>query len=168
MQYVSLDYCKNRVFPYIYRKLSKEEPSAQYGQEANGLQELNKVLRLVENDLFYPTLPDKTAYLLCSIAGSQYFSNGNKRLGVMVLMAFLVINNVKLRTLTAKKYRELLLNKFPIHTWEDNLQIQKAHPLFLYNLAIIIGDRTQWGKNVDFTVLKQKVSEIFSELYHLP
>lgn len=168
MEYVSLDYCKTKVFPYIYARLSKDEPSAQYDQEANGLQELEKVLHLMESDMFYPTFPDKAAYLLCSIAGSQYFSNGNKRLGVMTLMSFLVLNHVKLVTLSAKKYQSLLRHKFPKHNWENNTTIVKSHALFLYNLAIIIGDRTVWEDGVDFDVLKKKVSEMFSELYHLP
>lgn len=168
MQYVTLGHCRTTVFPFIYAELSRTEPSAQYEQENNGLAELDKALHLVENDSFYPTFADKAAYLLCSIAGSQYFSNGNKRLGVTVLIQFHILNNAKQLVLTAKKYQKLLAKFFPKHSWESNPTIIEADPLFLYNLAIVIGDRTKWGDGVDFTALKQKVSEMFSELYHLP
>lgn len=168
MQYVTLDHCRNAVFRFIYEKLSSTEPSAQYEQESNGLAELDKVLHLVESDSFYPTFADKAAYLLCSIAGSQYFSNGNKRLGATVLMQFRILNNAKQLVLAAKKYQKLLAKFFPKHSWESNPTIVEADPLFLYNLAIVIGDRTKWGQNVDFTVLKQKVSAMFSQLYFLP
>lgn len=168
MEYVSLEDCKTDIFPFIYAELTRTEPSAQYEQESNGLAELDKVLHLVQNDSFYPTFPDKAAYLLCSVAGSQYFSNGNKRLGVSVLMQFRIQNNARQLVLTATKYQEMLAKFFPKHAWESNSTIIEADPLFLYNLAIVIGDRNQWGEAVNFDVLKKKVSEMFSELYVLP
>lgn len=167
MKYVSLEDCRHVVFPYIYKQLTSTEPSAQYEQEQNGLDELNKVLHLVESDTFYPSFEDKGAYLLCSIAGSQYFSNGNKRLGVIVLMLFLIINDVELRTLTVSEYQKILADSFPRHTWEDNASIREGNPLFLYNLAIVIGDRNKWDEGTDFSALKQKAAKMFAALYRL-
>lgn len=168
MEYVSLDYCRNTIFPHIYTRLSHTEPSAQYEEEPSGLKELEKVLHLVESDLFYPTFQEKAAYLICSIAGSQYFSNGNKRLGIMVLVSFFVLNEASSQIVTTKDYQDMMKKVFPLHSWENNLNIGESEPLFLYNLAILIGDRTKWGAGADFDVLKKKVSEMFSELYHLP
>lgn len=168
MQYVSLDDSKSFIFPYIYEQLSGEEPSAQYELESNGLAELDKVLHLVQSDTFYPTIADKAAYLLCSIAGSQYFSNGNKRLGVMVLTQFIILNKIKILILSRKEYQALLKRFFSRHTWESNSTIIENEPLFLYNLAIIIGDRNRWGQNITFDTLKKTIAELFSLLYQLP
>ena len=168
MEYVSLEDCRSSIFPFIYAELTRTEPSAQYEQESDGLSELNKVLHLVKNDSFYPAFSEKAAYLLCSIAGSQYFSNGNKRLGITVLMQFRVLNNAQLLVLTAKELQKMLAKFFPKHIWESNPSIAEADPLFLYNLAIVIGSRNNWGENANFDVLKKKVTEMFAELYHLP
>ena|SRR5258708_4002144 len=167
MKYVSTEDCYKFVFPYIYSQLSGSEPTAQYEQEPEGLNELAKVLQLVENDSYYPSFEGKAAYLLCSIAGSQYFTNGNKRLGIIVLMLFLIFNEVELLVLTVKEYRELLKDLFPLHIWENNSNIGEGEPLFLYNLAILIGDRNQWGEGMSFDTLKEKVANLFSILYRL-
>lgn len=168
MRYVSIEDCQKFVFPYIYSQLSDVEPSAAYESEKAGLADLKKVLELIQSDTFYPSFYDKAAYLLCSISGSQYFSNGNKRLALTTLVQFLILNEIPLKTFTDDEYQKLLFKIFPKHTWEKNTYIEEGHPLFLYNLAIIIGDRTVWGEGVDFSDLKQKIGEIFEVIYRLP
>ncbi|MBI3255645.1 MAG: Fic family protein [Candidatus Andersenbacteria bacterium] len=166
MKYVSLTDCKEEVFPYIYEQLSSAEPSAKYEEEPEGLKELEKVLALVKQNSFYPTLIEKAAYILCSIAGSQYFSNGNKRLGVVTLLQFLIVNSVVVLVLSNEDaYIELLRKAFPQHTWEHNSEIKDGNPLFLYNLAIVIGDRKKWSKNDNFTAVKEKITKMFQTLY---
>ena len=164
MNYISLEGCKRFVFPYIYEQLTNNEPTAQYEQESTGIAELKKVFELVQNDLFYPTLPHKAAYLLCSIAGSQYFSNGNKRLGVITLLFFLIMNDAEVLALDSEGYEKLLRNYFPSLIWEHNLVIGDNLPIFLYNLTILIGDRKQWGQGIEFDAVKGKVTELFSVL----
>lgn len=167
MKYVSIRDCHQFVFPYIYNQLTSNEPTDQYEKNIKGLGELTKVLDLVQNNSFYPLLKDKAAYLLSSIAGSQYFNNGNKRLGVIVLIFFLIINDVEIRVLTIDQYLEIVGKFFPMHTWENNSNIQENEPLLLYNLAIIIGDKKRQGEGADFDILKQNVSRIFDILYRL-
>lgn len=70
--------------------LSTGEPAPPYERERAGLQALETVLTLAQNDRYYPTFADKSTYLFCGIAGAQHFSNGNKHLAVSVLLFFLV------------------------------------------------------------------------------
>lgn len=100
MQYVDIAECREEVFPFIHEFLSEHEPSPEYCNEQRGMDELQKVLAFAKDDKFYPAFSDKSAYLICSIAGSQYFSNGNKRLGTAVLLFFLAINNVEVEMLS--------------------------------------------------------------------
>ncbi|PIP65244.1 hypothetical protein COU77_01050 [Candidatus Peregrinibacteria bacterium CG10_big_fil_rev_8_21_14_0_10_49_16] len=51
--------------------------------------------------------------------------------------------------------------------WEQNSSIINAHALFLYNLAIVIGDRTQWG-GANYQEMKQRVTNMFAHLYSIP
>jgi prophage maintenance system killer protein len=167
MWYLDLQTCGEQVFPFIHHFLSANEPAPQYEVELRGIQELEKVLDFVQDDQFYPSFQEKAAYLICSIAGSQYFSNGNKRLGVASLLFFLVENAAEWEALEEHEYGDVLSGVFSGHVWERNSNIPEAQPLFLYNLALVIGDRSKWGTN-DFSVLKEKVATIFQHLYRIP
>lgn len=167
MHYLSVETCRQSVFPFIYKELTREEAAPQYESEPQGLKELEKVLTLIQDDTYYPTFSKKAAYLLCSIAGSQYFSNGNKRLAVMALVTFLIVNNAQKGELTMQEFKDLLAEYFQRHRWEDNRSISGAHSLFLYNLALIIGDRSRWSDGDDFSLLKDKIAMIFEYLYRV-
>jgi len=164
MRYVTLDQCREQVFPFIQEHLTKTEAAPDYEHETSGMEELEKVLSFVQNDTYYPSLAEKASYILCSIAGAQYFSNGNKRMGIALLMYFLIVNDVSVKWLEKEIYVEMLLESFSEHSWEKNRNIRGRHSLFLYNLAIVIGDRNKWS-GADFTELKQRIAKIFEELY---
>jgi prophage maintenance system killer protein len=153
-------------FPFIQQVLAEHEPAPNYLSEPNGMAELLKVISFVQNDLYYPTFSDKAAYLLCSVAGSQYFSNGNKRLAVTTLMLFLAKNSAAIPKSIESKYEEILRISFPLHAWEGNEQIKEGHPLFLYNLAIVIGDRAKWGMK-DFSAVRDIIAMVFDGVYRL-
>lgn len=163
IQYFGIHACKQYGFPYIYAELTTAEQAPDYESEPNGIAELEKVLNFVQNDTYYPTFEEKCAYLICSIAGSQYFSNGNKRLSVTILMMFLQLNDA--RVFQQKNVlQELLKMNFPEHLWEDNPSIQRPHSLFLYNLAVVLGDRTKWPSE-DFGKMREFVAKIFTLVY---
>lgn len=166
MRYVSVEDCRRLVFPYIHRYLSAGEAAPDYEKEVSGMQELNKVLTLVKDDTYYRTFAEKAAYLVCGLAGAQYFSNGNKRLGVTVLLSFLGANRAALRDRSVEEYRDLLQRRFPKHVWEDNPNIGGTHSLFLYNMAIVIGDRAKWGA-AHFDKLREEVAGMFASLYSI-
>lgn len=58
------------VFPFIHAFLASSEPAPQYELDQDGMNALNGVLGLVENNEYYPGFPLKAAYLICGIAGS--------------------------------------------------------------------------------------------------
>lgn len=157
--YFGVDACCKYGFPYIEAELTSEEQAPSYESEPVGMAELTKVLDFVQNDEYYPTFEEKCAYLLCSIAGSQYFSNGNKRLSVTVLLMFLMKNRTFVLN-DEKKLKAILAASFPKHTWEENPIIQQAYFLFLYNLAVVLGDRKKWESD-DFTEIRKRVAEMF-------
>jgi prophage maintenance system killer protein len=155
------------VFRFIQDVLTEDEPAPQYAAESTGMAELTKVLEFVQNDSYYPAFPDKCAYLICSIAGAQYFSNGNKRLAVFTLMQFLLLNDTEVWSADDDAFGALMHQIFPLYTWEENKYIPLAEQQFLYNLAIVIGDPNVWGTD-KFDVLKEKVGEILGLVYRLP
>ncbi len=164
IQYFGMKACYAFAFPWIYDELtSEQDPSSLYEAEPKGLAELKKVLDFVQNDEYYPEFEFKCAYLLCSIVSSHAFENGNKRLGVTILLMFLQKNNA----LIFDDYFELksLIKKyFPKYKWEENKNLEDAHSLFIYNLAIVIADRPQWSTK-NFNEMRTKVTKIFREIY---
>lgn len=159
MKYVEIEFCKETVFPFIHNVLSNSESSPIYVEEQYGMDELKKVLEFVKNDEYYTNFWEKGAYLLCSIAGSQYFSNGNKRLGVSVLLAFLTLNQASIvRFSEPETYRNALLNVFPDLIWEENTNIENTDALFLYNLALAVATNNFY----DFPILKSRITDLLS------
>jgi prophage maintenance system killer protein len=153
-------------FPFIQEVLSAHERAPDYLSEKNGMAELNKVLSFVQQDEYYPSFTDKAAYLVCSLSGSQYFSNGNKRLAVTSLLLFLSMNNAEIYETTEERYAEILQIAFPAHVWEHNEFIKEPHSLFLYNLAIVVGTRQEWGTH-NFGMVRDLVGTLFSHLYSI-
>lgn len=167
MRSLDLEHCRRVVFPFIHRNLTAHEPAPLYEKEQRGMSELGKVLAFMRDRQFYPTAADKAAYLMCSIAGSQYFSNGNKRLGVAALLFFLGLNQASMEILRRGEYCKLLVAVFPRARWEDNPRIPDAHSLFLYNLALVVGDRSRWNAQ-HFDALKRDVTAVFAHIYKIP
>ncbi len=167
MRFISTLDCIRLGFPYIHASLTLNEPAPKYEEDASGMGELEKVLSFIRSEEYYPTFEDKAAYLIASIAGSQYFQNGNKRLATVTLLLFLIENDVRIKNINFSQFKQVLLVFFPEAQIEDNSSIQEAHPLFLYNLAIVLGDRSKWGTG-DFTELRKKIAGLFKLIYKLP
>ncbi len=166
MKYLSLQYCFENIFPFIHAFLTRDEAAPSYQNEEIGMKELNKILTFVQNDEYYPDFYYKAAYLVCSIAGAQHFSNGNKRLGVGVLIAFLSENNATTFSATQEELKKIFLDFFPEAIWENNKSIGDGHALFLYNLAIVVGDPQRRNAST-FEELKLHVMNLFAFLYKI-
>jgi prophage maintenance system killer protein len=162
-RYLTLEMFQKEGFPYIQSELTAVEPAPAYEADAQGMAELKKVLDFSAQD-YYPSFEEKAAYLITSIAASQYFSNGNKRLAVVTLLMFLTINDVGVVVDSPMVFERLLKVIFPKCEWEENGNIKEAHALFLYNLAIVLGDRPKWEKE-DFADTRERVSRLFKYIY---
>lgn len=161
---IDIRLCVNKIFPLIHQELTGQESAADYANESRGMADLEKALTFVRQDDYYPIFPVKASYLICSIAGSQYFSNGNKRLSVTLLLEFIYLNETPVKNLSAVEFDAFLTADFPDYQWENSDYISNPHVLFLYNLAILIGDRTRWGGK-NFSDVKEAVATMFGYIY---
>jgi hypothetical protein len=126
------------------------------------------VLKQVRSDTYYPTVLEKAVYLLVSINKGHFFSNGNKRLALVVMTLFLAVNDLQLRTGDKTWYREILTELFPEYTlWEDFAEFTPTD-FATYNLSIMIADSGVYGISHDelkrrVLVFLEKSTEAFKE-----
>lgn len=142
--YPTLDDCKLQLFPYIKKKMAADEPVPSYAYEPSGLNRLESILTLMQRD-DYPDHGAKAAYLFCSVIDSHPFSNGNKRLSVTLLTAFLLLNGYKIHGPNMRVMRDEMHKAFPNLKWEEINEFSQPHEHFFYHLALIIADRSQKG-----------------------
>ena len=112
-------------------------------------------------DLFYPDLLDKATYLLVSINKGHFFSNGNKRLALVVATVFLDFNERHLKAITKEAYRAILERLFPEYQgWSDFSEFTSTD-FATYHLSIIIAD--SGALHIEHDDLKSRVKLFFSE-----
>jgi prophage maintenance system killer protein len=145
MHPLTLAECREQLFPYIRSRLSTQEPAPNYEQEQHGLDRLESILTLMDRDEYPDTLA-KAAYLFCAVIDGHPFSNGNKRLGVTVLLYFLLRNGFLVNITDLQIMRQELQRIFPNLEWENVASFHFPHEFFFYHLALIIADRKQKGQ----------------------
>jgi death-on-curing family protein len=158
MRYPTLDDCRQILFPYIRSRLVQAEPAPSYEDEERGLQKLEGILGLMQIDEYDGALA-KAAYLFCSVVDGHPFSNGNKRLGVTVLLFFLLTNGYLVSMPNLAVLRQELQRLFPALHWEDVDTFTEPHEYFFFHLALIIADRRQKGQ-MTFTQEQQAVKTL--------
>lgn len=57
---------------------------------------LNNIFQTFEGNELYPTIQEKAAMLGYNLVSNHAFVDGNKRIGLLVMLTFLEINNIKL------------------------------------------------------------------------
>lgn len=145
MHYLTLEICREELFPYIRKKMATSEPAPSYEQEPEGMKKLESTLKLMQWDEYQGRI-EKAAYLFCSVIDGHPFSNGNKRLSVTLLIAFLLINKCKIRSQNMDTVQEELKKAFPHLHWESVQSFEQPIEHFFYHLALILADRTQKGE----------------------
>ncbi len=144
MRYPTVEICRQLLFPYIRSRLIEAEQAPNYEFETSGLQRLASIFDLMERDEYDGAL-SKAAYLFCSVIDGHPFSNGNKRLGVTVLLYFLLLNGFLVNAPNMEVMRSELSRIFPSVHWEEIQSFHQPHEYFFYHLALIIADRKQKG-----------------------
>ncbi len=145
MQYPTLAACRDQLFPYIRSRLARNEPAPWYEDERTGLQKLEAGFVLMQR-LEYDGALAKGAYLFCSVVDGHHFSNGNKRLGVTLLLYFVLQNGYLVSAPDMEIMRQELARLFPSLIWEHVSGFRFPHEYFFYHLALIIADRKQKGQ----------------------
>lgn len=162
MNYPTLDTCRSLLFPYIRSRLVENEPAPSYEIEGSGHRGLEGIFDLMERDEYEGILA-KGSYLFCSVIGGHHFSNGNKRLGVTLLLYFLLSNGYKVSATNMEVMRSELMRLFPNLHWEEVYAFHYPHEYFFYHLALIIADRKQKGK-MSFAQEREAVQELLGAI----
>lgn len=142
-------------FRIVYERASSREKAPNYAKEAEGMKKLIGVLDGVKMDHFYPGFFDKATYLLIQVNKGHFFSNGNKRLALVLAFLFIVRNGYDARDLGKEEYREALHELFPAYySYEDYLEFSSVDFAY-YNLSLIVAESAKY--TASFEDLKMRV-----------
>jgi prophage maintenance system killer protein len=146
----------------ISRYYVRQEEVPDYMNEPMGIEQLFGVFQRVHSD-YYQTLIDKVVYLFIQINKGHFFSNGNKRLALVVALGFLFFNDKRLTPLTKEEFRLLLSSVFlGCDKYLEDDPTFTADDFALYNLSIIVADSHKYVDPVDgFEDLKERVQMFF-------
>ncbi len=148
------------LFVYLAERYARIEEVPSYQEETIGFEKLLGVLEGVRMDTYYPDTLDKTTYLLLQINKGHFFSNGNKRLALVVATVFLDLNGKKLKALPKEEYQALLQRLFPEYkTWSDFPEFSSTD-FATYHLSIVIADSGTF--NITHDDLKNRVKTFFA------
>lgn len=148
------------IFAFVAERYGRQEEVPIYRDNRGGVAQLLGVLERARMDLYYPTLLDKATHLLLSINKGHFFSNGNKRLALVVTTTFLTINEKHLEENSKESYRELLALLFPEHTECSDFPEFTPTDFATYNLSIIIADSGTYA--IEYDILKERVHTFLS------
>ena len=150
------------IFSFVAERYGRqEEVPILYRDNSTGIAELLGVLERSRMDTFYPNLLEKATHLLISINKGHFFSNGNKRLALVVTTTFLTLNGKHLKENSKESYKTLLASLFPEHTECTDFPEFTATDFATYNLSIIIADSGTY--NLEYEILKKRVRKFLSQ-----
>lgn len=143
------------ILPVIDKLIPSDELFPSYVEELNAVNQLRKVLLLAQED-YYETIHQKAAYIMTAIAGSQYFSNGNKRLSLLLISVFYLHNDY---ALDADK---LLDNKslFDLTTAYLTHIFVSTNLSLIYSLTKLAAD-----SSIPFNKRKELLAQIFQIIW---
>ena len=148
------------IFTFVAERYGRQEEVPVYRDNLSGIAQLLGVLERARMDIYYPTLLDKATHVLLSINKGHFFSNGNKRLALVVTTTFLTMNEKHLKENSKESYRELLASLFPEHTECSDFPEFTPTDFATYNLSIIIADSGTY--NIEYDSLKKRVHTFLS------
>ena len=144
----------DEIFAYISDRYARIEEVPRYRDEL-GFEKFCSVLEQSRSNAYYPSLLEKAVYLLVNINKGHFFSNGNKRLALVVTTIFLLSNGLRLKVESKSWYKETLEELFPEYEhWEDFTDFTSTD-FATYNLSIMIADSGVYGISHD--ELKRRV-----------
>ena len=149
------------LFDFVAERYGRQEEVPIYRDNRDGIAKLLGVLERARMDRYYPTLLDKATHILLSINEGHFFSNGNKRLALVVTTTFLTINEKHLKETQKEVYRELLTSLFPEHKEYSDFPEFTPTDFATYNLSIIIADSGTY--HIEYDSLKMRVHSFLSQ-----
>lgn len=153
------------IFGFVAERYGRQEEVPIYRDNREGIDKLLGVLERTRMDTYYPNLLDKATHLLIEINEGHFFSNGNKRLALVVTAAFLTLNGKHLEERQKESYQSLLSSLFPEHEEYVDFHEFTATDFATYNLSIIIAD--SGTHSLQYEALKTRVREFLSQAIEL-
>ena len=90
----------------IYSKTVEKSGGGMAGiRDENGIRSM---LEFVQDDLYYPEIADKAAYLMFSLCRGHYFADCNKRISITLSLFFLIKNGYMYLTKTFMERMEAI------------------------------------------------------------
>ena len=87
---MGIDYIDYETTLSIYAKTVEKSGGGMAGVRDEG--GILLMLENVQNDLYYPEIADKAAYMMFSLCRGHYFTDCNKRISITLTMYFLLLN----------------------------------------------------------------------------
>jgi len=149
-------------FQFIYTQFQWEEAPA-YEQETEGVELVRGVIEKMQF-AYYDTIFDKAAYLFLEVIIGHPFSNGNKRLALVLALVFLLYNHYLFDATRSKEgYKELLTISFPeIKQWQDYEEFSGID-CALYNVATIVARHHEEG--YDAPQMRERLTAFFQDIF---
>jgi len=142
------------IFSFVAERYGRQEEVPVYRNNLDGIAKLLGVLERARMSVYYPTLLDKATHLLLSINKGHFFSNGNKRLALVITTTFLTINGKRLKENSKESYKELLTSLFPEHKECSDFPEFTPTDFATYNLSIVIADSGTY--DIEYDSLKER------------
>ncbi len=160
-RYPSLVDCHLILFPAIRQILydEAEDKRPKYELENSGLENLDKTLFFLQNDVYYHGIFDKAAYLFVSITKGHYFSNGNKRLAAAATAFFLITNGQEVKCTQIPVLVAWFKKYFPTYIVDMELLPINDFPFYHLN-KVIAADLNTYS----FDMNKAIVAEFFEKI----
>ena len=163
MNYIEDTGLLEAIFELISAHYSINEEIPSYRNE-RGFVNLLATLERVKEDVYYPDLLSKATYLFTNINKGHYFSNGNKRLSIVVLFFFLFINKYGLKNESKDWYKKHLGELFPECSdipFEDFSDFTSVD-FCIYHLAIRTAASGKY--NINHDELKRRMHKFLEEV----
>lgn len=141
----------------------KYDKVPEYERETEAVEELKSLIERLTADQYYPNLKIKASNLFINTIKSHYFSNGNKRLGIVITIIFLIKNDLGVKELDKQKHKSKLKNLFPNYNNFYDEEEFTSTDFGFYNLAKIIASNKEIG--VKLETLKDKTRSFFRFCY---
>ncbi|MBD3330268.1 type II toxin-antitoxin system death-on-curing family toxin [Candidatus Peregrinibacteria bacterium] len=166
--YLSLDLYEKELFDFIRDLIYDETPEhkPKYENDEDGLKELKKFLTLVKVRDYYPTFFHKAAYLFITISQGHAFKNGNKRLAIVTLHAFISYNRYDFKPKTEVFWENWFEKYFPEYEIKETPEdFFTVYGWAFYNINRAIN---MFSKKYSFDDLQNIIKELLKEILEKP
>jgi len=148
--------------PAIYEVLKYDQELPEYQNEPEGIKNLIGVLDRAQTN-YYADFFEKAAFLIVAINKGHFFTNGNKRLSLVVAIVFFYINKYFTLPHTKFNYKEKIKELFPECDELPDEHGASPREFALYNLALIIASGEKY--NIEFDELKKRSEELLRFIF---